>query len=349
MQKLLEDIKKIFHIEPISLIDIGARYGKQRPWQQLSDEYLSYYGIEADAKEYKKLHEANKSEKFVTYFLAALSDKETTETLYLTQDEGSSSIYKPNYKYTNKFYNSDMWRIKDQISLQTTTLKKIFDENKIKADFLKIDTEGAELKILKGADRYLDNILGMEIEVEFLPLYEEQPLFYEVNAFVRERGFELYDLNRYWANQTNINQYSANRGQLILADAIFFRSIDSFYSSNYSSDEEKRAKLIKMIVMLVLYGFFDVAIEYIHYPITPFNRNEIELLEKAINDMCRYPNWQKLLLNNNFADLFGRLLHYFGNLFSFKSKTCGWGTDYNTIDGRYLYHATGKLRRYFKK
>ena len=48
--------------------------------------------------------------------------------------------------------------------------------------FLKLDTQGSELAILEGAGRLLDDCLGIEVEVEFAPLYIGQPLFTDVDT-----------------------------------------------------------------------------------------------------------------------------------------------------------------------
>lgn len=347
MNKLLKAIKQLYPIPSVSFVDIGARGGINRPWDQFPQKHLSYYGFDADARECQRLN--NQSNLNSKIFPVALSDKESTETLYLTEEEGCSSIYKPNYEIINRFYYSDMWRIKKEIPLQTTTLKKVFDKNNIKPDFLKIDTQGAELKILKGADEYIDNVLGLELEVEFMHMYENQPLFSEIDNFVRGKDFELYDLNRHWANRISTSRYHSNRGQLVFADAIYFRSAESFYSLSFSSKKDQKEKVIKFIMIFALYGFFDVAIEYLHHPFTPFSKEEIQLLEKALNDFSAYPGWHKLLFNNRIAKSFGRLFLYLGNIFSLIMKTYGWGSDYNTLDGRYLYHINDKMSQHFKK
>jgi len=45
----------------------------------------------------------------------------------------------------------------------------------------------------------LNNVVGIEVEVEFSELYEKQPLFNDVDNFIRDKGFELFDLRRgYW-------------------------------------------------------------------------------------------------------------------------------------------------------
>lgn len=349
LEVFLNKVSKICAIAPISLIDIGARGGIKQPWRKVPIEYLHLYGFDADVEECNRLNDANRSVDNIRYFPYALLDKESKRTLYWTEDGGSSSIYKPNCNFMNKFYYGDMWHIKKEIPVQTTTLNKVLDENNIKADFLKIDAQGAELKILEGANRSLDSALGLELEVEFVHIYEEQPLFCDVDSYVRKMGFELYDLNRHWASRSNMNYYNTNRGQLIFADAIYFRSIDSFYSLQYSTPKDKREQIIKMIIMFVIYGFFDVAMEFIHHTNSSFSEVEIEALGIAISDLSHYPKWQALLLNNRYANVLGKLFKHIGNALSFRSKTWGWGSDYSSVDGRYSYHTTGKLLGDFRK
>jgi Methyltransferase FkbM domain len=61
-------------------------------------------------------------------------------------------------------------------------------------DFIKLDTQGSELEILQGGVRALAGVRCVEVEVEFNPIYRGQPLFYEVDAFMRGQGFVLWKL-----------------------------------------------------------------------------------------------------------------------------------------------------------
>ena len=91
----------------------------------------------------------------------------------------------------------------------------------------------------------------VEVEVEFLEMYEGQPLFHDVLKFMMENGFELLYLNRVFAQR---NQFFSGqtRGQIIFADALFGRRED--YLSNLSTD-----RLIKFILLLINYGHIDFA------------------------------------------------------------------------------------------
>src|SRR2546427_12847988 len=135
MQQLLDLIQTLYRISPVPLIDIGARWGIQRPWARFPCRHLTLYGFEADADECRRLNETATSLPSTRYFPAALSDEEIPVTLYVTQEEGCSSIYKPNYKYLNKYYFYDQWRISKTVTIQSTTLKRLCLANDIKPDF----------------------------------------------------------------------------------------------------------------------------------------------------------------------------------------------------------------------
>ncbi len=80
---------------------------------------------------------------------------------------------------------------------------------------LKLDVQGYERQVLEGAPRTLADVAILVLEVAFVPLYEQQPLFDDMFLWLRDRGF------RY---RGNIEQ-SASRvdGLVTEADALFVR------------------------------------------------------------------------------------------------------------------------------
>jgi hypothetical protein len=74
------------------------------------------------------------------------------------------------------------------------------------ADFLKIDTQGSELDILRGAEQSLKAAAMVELEVEFVEVYKGQPLFHDVSQFMADRGFELLYLNRFMEHRRQVYQ-----------------------------------------------------------------------------------------------------------------------------------------------
>lgn len=55
--------------------------------------------------------------------------------------------------------------------------------------FLKIDTQGYEMEVLEGAVGVFGDVVGLQVELSLLPLYEDQPLIEEIVSFLRSHGF----------------------------------------------------------------------------------------------------------------------------------------------------------------
>jgi len=61
-------------------------------------------------------------------------------------------------------------------------------------EFIKLDTQGAELAILEGAGNTLRTVEVVLMEVNLLELYSGVPLIDRVVPFMAERGFRVYDI-----------------------------------------------------------------------------------------------------------------------------------------------------------
>ncbi len=80
---------------------------------------------------------------------------------------------------------------------------------------LKIDTQGYELEVLKGATETVAAVGVIQTEMSFQPLYGGQPLFDEVYHYLASRGFAVFDI---------VPGFSDPRtGRLLQADGIFVR------------------------------------------------------------------------------------------------------------------------------
>jgi FkbM family methyltransferase len=61
-------------------------------------------------------------------------------------------------------------------------------------EFLKMDVQGYELEVLKGATRSLPSVQVVLAEVNLLDIYEGVPLVGEFISWMRERGWAAYDI-----------------------------------------------------------------------------------------------------------------------------------------------------------
>jgi FkbM family methyltransferase len=81
---------------------------------------------------------------------------------------------------------------------------------------LKIDTQGFEAEVLKGAEQTLLRVQGLQLELSLVPLYSGQVLMPELMAEIAALGFEL------WASYPAF--CDARSGRLLQVDATFFRT-----------------------------------------------------------------------------------------------------------------------------
>lgn len=165
------------------------------------------------------------------YIPLALSDKVEEKTIYVTNAVHCSSLYPPNEALLSRFMGmKDGIKLDFSIDLPTTTLEQFCkDEDIQEIDFLQVDVQGADFDVLKGAGNLLEKtVLGLQIEVEFSKMYQEQPLFPDIDHYCQMKGFSLFDLitKDGWCRRPRDCSpiFSSQRiGQLLWADALYLR------------------------------------------------------------------------------------------------------------------------------
>jgi FkbM family methyltransferase len=126
----------------------------------------------------------------------ALADVSGERTLYLTREMACSSLYRPDSTLTGSLPELACASEVGTSKIVVTTLDEWSAANGVaEVDFIKLDTQGAELDVLRGGERALESVRGLEVEVEFNPIYIGQPLFGDVDRFLRDRGFVLWKLS----------------------------------------------------------------------------------------------------------------------------------------------------------
>lgn len=144
-------------------------------------------------------------------------------TFHVNKFRPTSSLYPTNHALLNDFFAlSKMCRSKKTMVVDTARLDEIIDLPY--CDLLKLDIQGSELDALKGAEKLLNKTLVIHTEAEFSPVYRNQPLFADIDTYLRENEFEFIDFismgyNRYKAFP---NEYSKSR--LLWTDCIYLKS-----------------------------------------------------------------------------------------------------------------------------
>ena len=178
ISKLLVDNKLI-------ALDVGAQGGffESNIFAKKYNNFFDSIVVEPLSNEAEKL--SKKNYKVITKGLWSTNCK---KKLYvLGKRLGSSSMYKPskdNYDlYNFKKKDFSLFDITNEIEVECTTANESLNKLNIKhLDFLKIDTQGSELEILKGLGEYRPLIIKVEAQV--VPMYEDVPNWSELMNYL---------------------------------------------------------------------------------------------------------------------------------------------------------------------
>ncbi len=201
-------------------------------------------------------------DKASVYFPVAVGKGNETNDFYITQNPNCSSFFLPNNQFLERFMEvGDYFRIQRTRTLEVVALDEYLPENGIAdIDFMELDTQGSELDILKGARKFLSaGILGVRVEVEFSLLYHDQPLFAEVDSYLRQAGLMLFDLERYHLRRKTAPAHSFGREQIVWGQALYFKNYNNLILDG------KKSKLIKLATLASYYGFHSYALEVLEF------------------------------------------------------------------------------------
>lgn len=261
--------------DPVLLIDAGARGNLDEPWKSVDSKAIRVIGFEPDKKECQRLNNINGNS---TYFPTALWSSDKKIKVYLTKTASCSSVYKPNFNLIKK-YQKKHWEprlVKKILEFPTTTLDNVLTTQKLKCDFLKIDTQGAEYEILRGADKALEkDIFGILLESWTTEVYKDQILAGDILKMMHDKGFSLFDINIAAAWQREIQKSGplVGKSQIIGLDFLFLKE-----PKNFRNFFTSPTKLTKAAAIAEVYGFPDYALEIIEKNLKYFPKEKNTLL-----------------------------------------------------------------------
>lgn len=220
MSSLLDFFQEDFQL---SILDIGASLSEAPPYQSLVDAGRArIIGFEPVEDECERLNqEYGPPHRFFPYFIGDGKPAIFHETNWVQ----TGSLFEPNLPLVEKFTNlAELMQPLAKHPVNTTRLDDIAEIDDV--DFIKIDTQGAELSIFQNASRALASTLFIQTEVEFLELYKGQPMFADVDTFLRNNGFQFHTINSTGMRTFKPMIYSdPSEGlrQQLWADAVYVR------------------------------------------------------------------------------------------------------------------------------
>ncbi|MDD9925665.1 MAG: FkbM family methyltransferase [Rhodospirillaceae bacterium] len=241
----------------LKVVDVGALpvEGHEEIYQGLFDRDLcDVIAFEPDAQLCAKLNAESHGRRI---FLPEFVGDGEAGTFRVCKAPMTSSLYEPNSALLDLFQNmSALLEVVSRETVQTVRLDSL--ANVSGTDFLKLDVQGAERAVIEGATDTLKGVSVVHTEVEFVPLYEGQPLFAEVDQALRRNGFLFHKFlgfaGRAFKPAMVPGKPSAMLSQMLWSEAVYVK--DFTLLSRLPSDQ-----LLKMATILhEVYGSFDLSL-----------------------------------------------------------------------------------------
>ena len=279
MASLTEILKTAIEID---VVDIGANPIEGNPpyFGLLKSGLAKLVAFEPNLEALAKL-EASKGDN-ETYLPYAVADGETHEFKFC-QASGMSSLLEPNQELLQYFHGFPEWgKVEQRVNVDTVRLDDVKEVKNL--DYFKIDIQGGELCVFENGINRLSECLVIHTEVEFLPMYINQPLFSDVEMFLRGKGFVFHRFAPLASRIVSpmIIDDDINRGlsQMFWADAVFIRD---FTKLSRLSPE----KLLKFSIILHdIYESYDLVLRILMAHDDQTATNYAELYRKELESMA---------------------------------------------------------------
>ena len=194
------DIKKRIKYGQMKIMfDVGANIGQTWQWFRDYEPQAKIYCFEPVLNTFETLKLITKNDTNCVVENAALGDEKGEKIITIFKDNSALNSLK------DGIMNTDTDALTEKIKIDT--IDEYCSINKIKKiDFLKIDTEGYEINVLKGASKLLDMaaISIIFCEVGFLKANNRNTYFAELSEWLAAKDYQFFGLYNLVSNGSNI-------------------------------------------------------------------------------------------------------------------------------------------------
>lgn len=179
------------------VLDVGANTGQ---YQKFLRQKVGYQGLilsfEPIQKNLKILQQKANSDPMWFIYGYALGSQEQHQVINVMKETVFSSFLEPDHSQIEDFQTQNTIATQEEVWVKTldSLLPSLTQEYSFNRIFLKLDTQGYDLEVIKGATLSLSCIQALQTEVSFKPLYHQIPSFLETYQTLTEKGFDLTGL-----------------------------------------------------------------------------------------------------------------------------------------------------------
>jgi FkbM family methyltransferase len=173
------------------VIDVGANRGDYGAMLRSVGYSGRIVSVEPQADIYSKLLRRTSGDHAWRALNFALGDADEIRELKVYAASDLSSFLASTPTMVQNLGNSHVIRVAPvAVKRLDTIFAQIVDGIAEPRIFLKMDTQGYDLAVMRGATRSINHILGVQSEISIIPLYEGMPTYLEALAYYRDLGLE---------------------------------------------------------------------------------------------------------------------------------------------------------------
>lgn len=206
--------------DEVTIFDVGAFDGGTALRYKTLFPSSKIYSFEPFPESFSKLLKNTSSYNDIISINKGVGEQEGLATFNSNSFAATNSLLNT-HQSGDKVWGSGFLDTLKTIEVELTSIDRFVESNGIQnIDILKMDVQGAEYKVIKGATETLKKgmIKVIYTEIITLPTYEEQLDFDEMIGLIKSFGFKLYNL---------YNLSLTKEGELRQVDALFIKSTPS--------------------------------------------------------------------------------------------------------------------------
>lgn len=191
----IEHLKKIFSRYGVDCVfDVGANYGQ---YAQMLRQDVNYKGLiisfEPIPEAAKFLREKSKGDSRWIVLEQALAECNGEKVFNVMVGSEFSSLSPPKHDEVDRFRNMNKVQATVNVKVEnlTTAFNRLKNDHQFQRPFLKMDTQGYDVSIVKHSKEIMPEFIGLQSELSIKKIYEDSVDFRDAISLYEKCGFEL--------------------------------------------------------------------------------------------------------------------------------------------------------------